>query len=185
MNFQAVEQANGNRIIMCGVFVEIGGLQWTPQQKAKAICKIRDDTGATHNVHIYKGKGELPGPAQANQKHQFSLSTFQGTSQRGPYTGYSGFWQQPQGQQQTSQNAQQGPQNAPQPVNGLQETYNTLEEQSIRQSVVCAYIPNGEPDIQTVKYWVEYIKTGKAPLPPQRQQTEPDAPESDNIPWET
>lgn len=92
MNFQQVEQGNGNLVQMFGTFTEIGGLQYTPQQKAKAICKIRDDTGAEHNVHIYQGKGQLPSLQQFSQRCQFNISTFQGTYKNKPYTGYSGFW---------------------------------------------------------------------------------------------
>lgn len=92
MNFQIVEQNNGNLVQMFGVFTDIGGLQYTPQRKAKAICKIRDDTNVEHTVHIYQGKGQLPGPEHFNQRCQFTLSTFQGNYQGKSYTGYSGFW---------------------------------------------------------------------------------------------
>jgi hypothetical protein len=102
---------------MFGVFTEVGGTQFTPQQKPKAVCKIRDDMGAEHKVHIHQGKGYLPGPTQLNQRCQFSLSTFQGNYQGKPYTGYSGFWNQnaqvqpqaPQQPQQPAQGTTQGP----------------------------------------------------------------------------
>ncbi len=110
MNFQQIEQANGNLVQMFGILTEIGGLQYTPQQKAKAICKIKDDTGVEHKVHIYQGKGQLPGPSQFNQRCQFNLSTFQGNYQGQPYTGYSGFWQgDAQVNQSTPQNTSQAP----------------------------------------------------------------------------
>ena len=44
-------------------------------------------------------------------------------------------------------------------------------EGMVRHGVVCAYIGAGvDPDIQTVKYWTEFIMTGQAPPPP--DQTE-------------
>lgn len=167
MNFQQVEQGNGKLVQMFGVFTEIGGLQYTPQQKAKAICKIRDDTGVEHNVHIYQGKGQLPSPEQFNQRCQFNLSTFQGTYQNKPYTGYSGFWQQPQGQ---SHKPQQGSQNVPQSPNGLKDD---REGKLVRNNLVCAYIQAGkEPIIADVNYWIAFIVTGKAPLPLNKQGSE-------------
>ena len=81
MNFQQVTAANGQKVTMFGVFTEIGGTQFTPQQKAKAICKVTDDSGASHNVHIYQGTGQLPTLQNLNQRSQFSLSTFQGRYQ--------------------------------------------------------------------------------------------------------
>jgi len=108
MNFQAVESGRGNKVTMFGVFMEIGGVQYTPQQKAKSICKIADDNGVSHNVHIYQGTGQLPQPAQLQQRHSFSLSTFEGNYQGKPYTGYSGFWQD------NAQTRQQAPPQAPQ-----------------------------------------------------------------------
>lgn len=113
MDFNAVESGRGNKVTMFGVFMEIGGIQYTPQQKAKSICKIADDNGVSHNVHIYQGTGQLPQPAQLQQRHSFSLSTFEGNYQGKPYTGYSGFWQ---GDAQTRQQAPpQSPQAPQQP----------------------------------------------------------------------
>ena len=50
-----------------------------------------------------------------------------------------------------------------------------------RCKVVCAYLDGGgaEPKIGKVDYWVEYIKTGKAPPPPGQQSQE-----QDNTEWE-
>lgn len=124
MNFQAVEQANGNSVTMFGVFTEVGGVSYTQNQKAKSVCKITDDMGISHRVHIYQGKGQLPTPQQAGQRWQFNLSTFQGTSPGGSYTGYSGFWISSAQVNQPQQNA---PQNIPQggqwtPPKGRQAT---------------------------------------------------------------
>lgn len=105
MNFRAVEANDGDLVTMFGTFIEIGGLQYTPQQKAKAICKIADDNQVTHKVHIYQGNGELPTQAQLNQRQQFNLSTFEGSYQGGAYTGYSGFWAGPAPPQAPTQQA--------------------------------------------------------------------------------
>ena len=116
MNFQAVEQANGNKVTIFGTFTEIGGVQYTSQQKAKAICKVRDTTGVEHKVHIYQGTGQLPAPENLNQRHQFTLSTFQGTYENNPYTGYSGFWNnKARVNQNTPQNSPQSPKPQQQP----------------------------------------------------------------------
>jgi len=118
VNFNAVEANNGNLVDMFGIFTEIGGVQYTANQKAKAICKITDDTGVSHKVHLHKGSGDLPGTSFLQQRHAFSLSTFQGTYQGNIYTGYSGFWKgQAQVQQPPAQNAPQAPQ---QPRQGVQ-----------------------------------------------------------------
>jgi hypothetical protein len=96
---------------MFGTFVEVGGASYSANQKAKAVCKVRDMTGVSHNVHVYQGKGFLPGPQNINQRYEFTLSTFQGSYQGQPYTGYSGFWN---GQAQNAPQQQQAPQQAPQ-----------------------------------------------------------------------
>ena len=115
MNFQAVEQANGNKITIFGTFTEVGGVEYTSQQKAKAICKIRDTTGVEHKVHIYQGTGQLPTTENLNRRYQFTLSTFQGNYQGLPYTGYSGFWNNnAQVNQNVPQNSSRPPQTVPQ-----------------------------------------------------------------------
>lgn len=114
MNFGVVEQNNGNLVSMLGVLTEVGGTTLTTQGKPKAICKIQDDTGVSHNVHIHQGKGLLPTTALLNRKCQFSISTFQGNHQGQSYTGYSGFWNDRAqvGQQSVPQTLQQGPSQA-------------------------------------------------------------------------
>jgi hypothetical protein len=158
MNFQAVEAANGNSVPMQGTFVEIGGAQYTANQKAKAVCKVRDMTGVSHNVHVYKGKGFLPGPQNLNQRYEFSLSTFQGTYQGQPYTGYSGFWNaNGQNQQAPPQHAQQQRQNPPQGNKSDPDARG-----KVRHGVVCAFIQSGqEVHIPLIEYWVNYIMTGE------------------------
>lgn len=170
MNFQAVEANNGNLVDMFGTFVEIGGVQYTDNQKAKAICKIADDNGVAHKVHLYQGKGQLPQPAQLQQRHSFSLSTFQGNYQGQPYTGYSGFWkngtqvnQQPrQSSQQTApQQGQQSPQ---------QRRQGTKSDDMVRiRSMALAYAKDlvvaekiTRPELASVaNEFTAYIMTGR------------------------
>lgn len=124
MNFHAVDANNGNLVDMFGTFMVIGGVQYTPNQKAKAICKIADDNGVSHNVHIHQGNGELPTTSCLQQRHAFSISTFQGNYQNKPYTGYSGFWNnKAKVQQQAPSQPPQGPQQAAQVP---QAPYNAL-----------------------------------------------------------
>jgi hypothetical protein len=194
MNFQAVEAANGNSVPMQGTFVEIGGAQYTANQKAKAICKVRDMTGVSHNVHVYKGKGFLPGPQNLNQRYEFSLSTFQGQYQGQPYTGYSGFWnangQQVQQQQQAPpyQAPQAPPQQAQQPN---KPDWDAISRGKVRCNVVCAYIQSGQdmPGITEINDWVEYIMVGQSPgtvsgSASWNPENEPQgAPQADDIPF--
>lgn len=193
MNFQAVEQANGNKVMIFGTFVEVGGVQYTPQQKAKAICKIRDATGVSHNVHIYQGTGELPIPENLNQRYQFSLSSFEGNYQGKPYTGYSGFWNSnaqvaPKTQQQAPQNVQQPPSRAPQQANALIDARNTSIERQAAFEAACEYCgKRGLDENVIIKVAIAghyFIQTGKNPddIPePDPSITEP--PTGDDIPF--
>lgn len=190
MNFQAVEQANGSSITMFGIFIEVGGVQYTQNQKAKSVCKIRDDTGVEHKAHLYQGTGQLPTPAQLNQRCQFSLSTFQGSYQGKPYTGYSGFWNS---QAQVGQ--QNAPQAPPQPApapNVPQRDYKTKERTSIERQTVwkgaCEYCGRAGIDkeglLAIVKAGHYFIETGNSlyDIPkPDPSVTEP--PTGDDIPF--
>lgn len=165
MNFQQVEQANGNLVTMFGAFTEIGGTQYTSNRAAKAICKIRDDTGETHTVHIYQGKGQLPGTQQLNQRCQFSLSTFQGTRPNGSYTGYSGFWNS--GVQVNQSNQQAPPQQGlpPQKTKQDKPDWDAIAEGKVRHGIVCAAIQSGQikiADEGNIEYWKNYIINGEA-----------------------
>lgn len=163
MNFQSVEAGQGNKVNMFGTFVEIGGVQYTPQQKAKAICKIADDTGVSHNVHIYQGTGQLPQPVNLQQRHSFSLSVFQGTSQRGAYTGYSGFWQD-----KVQVNQQSTPPQPPQAPSQLAEPPKCDDMVRIRSDalgyakdlVVADKIPHANLENVAVEF-TAFIQTGK------------------------
>jgi hypothetical protein len=167
MNFQAVEAANGNRVTMYGTFVEVGAASYTANQKAKAVCKVRDTNGVTHNVHVYQGKGFLPGPQNINQRYEFSLNTFQDSYQGNPYTGYSGFWNSnTQGAQQ--QTPQAPPQQPQQPKSKKDVDWDAISRGKVRCKVVCAFIQkyggrNQEIPIGIIDYWVDYIMTGQGP----------------------
>jgi len=101
MNFQAVQQANGQMVTMFGTIVEFKGEGVNPKsQKPYKKVAITDDSGVKHNVTL---RGNLPDPSLLNQRAQFSLDSYQGNYQGQPYTGYSGFWNNqaqvaPQGQ---------------------------------------------------------------------------------------
>jgi len=114
MNFETVNANNGNLVDMFGTFMEIGGVHYTQNQKAKAVCKIADDNGVSHKVHLHQGNGQLPTPANLQQRHAFSISTFQGTYQGNPYIGYSGFWNSKTKVNQTTQTDPPQPSQAPQ-----------------------------------------------------------------------
>ena len=170
MNFQAVEQANGDSRVMPGVFTEIGGCQYTANQKAKAVCKVRDDTGVEHKVHIYQGKGELPTPQCLEQRYNFNLSMFKGTGQNGPYTGCSGFWAtaplavQPQ-----------APQGSPQPAQATkapERDYDKENRGKCRYGLYCAAIRSGvhptslnedQPTLQAIERLVDKAMNGVGP----------------------
>jgi hypothetical protein len=187
MNFQAVEAANGNSVPMQGTFVEIGSAQYTANQKAKAVCKVRDMTGVSHNVHVYKGKGFLPGPQNLNQRYEFSLSTFQGTYQGQPYTGYSGFWNaNGQNQQAPPQQRAQAP---PQQSQDNKPDWDAISRGKVRCQVVCAFIRkyggrDQEIPISIIEYWVDYIMTGQEPNHSWNPENLPEgAPQEQDTPW--
>lgn len=180
MNFQTVEQAGGEQVSMSGTFVEIGGTQFTVNQKAKAICKIRDTVGASHNVHIYKGKGELPTQLNLGLIYQFNLSTFQGSYQNKPYTGYSGFWNDPaQAGQNTPQPTPQRLQQPAQPTTPPQRQSNVpawqaLDRELVQKDVICALLASRKrPEPNEVKVWVDYIMDGIHPDSKPQYQANP------------
>lgn len=173
-NFSAVDANNGNLVDMFGTFMEIGGVHFSDNQKAKTVCKIADDNGVSHKVHLYQGKGQLPTPAQLQQRHSFSISTFQGTFQGTPYTGYSGFWNnkaqvnqqsQPATQQSTAPpQPQQGTQQARQPVKPKEPDWDAIAEGKVRHGLVCAYIQGGlKLSLEDLEKWKTYIMTGHHP----------------------
>ena len=157
MNFQAVDSANGNNIKIWATMTEHLGVT-QKDGKLKLKCKLRDDDGVTHNAHIHKGKGELPGVEHLNQRMEFNLSTFQGTYQDAIYTGYSGFWSHGTTAPQSAQQA------SPQPAQRTNAPQTGSIDVELRKSVVCAYIAAGAAGaqmlVEEIEYWMEYIKTG-------------------------
>jgi len=123
MNFQTVRQFKGQKddngypvkVDMIGVFEEIGGGAYTPNQKLYCDCKIRDTAQEKHKVRLYVK--ELIPPGLLNKECSFSISAYDGEYQGKPYVGYSGFWNDkviprpqnnPQGQPQRPQTPPQG-----------------------------------------------------------------------------
>ena len=184
MNFAQVKQANGNNVTMFGTFVEVGGVSLTQNQKQVCKCQLTDDNKEQHLVRLY---GTMPTPALLNMRQQFSLSSYQGTNQRGqPYTGFSGFWndramvnQVPSNAPQAPHTMPQTPQNRPQSTNipqpvpqgmKMPDTYAypvTPETADRMARAVCieAILKNGEKPIYSyVTELVDYIRTGKEPM---------------------
>lgn len=80
---------------------------------------------------------------------------------------------------QAPQPAAQRPfaQSQPQP-----RDYDAENKGKIRHGLVCAYISAGvDPNIETVNYWMDYIMTGQAPIPPGQTNY----PDSQVPPWES
>ena len=115
MNFQAVDQANGENVTMWATLANWDGISFSRNNAKLLTCKLKDDNNVEHKCRIYEGKGSLPGQENLNKRLEFSLSCYQGTTQQSqPYTGYSGFWSHG-----TTTSAPQGGQQAPsQPAQG-------------------------------------------------------------------
>ena len=137
MNFQAVRQVKGQKdaknypekVDMIGVFVEIGGGAYTPNQKLFCDCQIRDMVQEKHKVRLYV-KEAIP-LALLNTECSFSISAYDGTftdpqtKQQKTYEGYSGFWndqvlQRPAQGQVTPYQPPQTPPQQPQQTNSAQ-----------------------------------------------------------------
>jgi len=185
MNFQQVIQANGQNVTILATFVEIGGVSFTQNQKQVCKCQLIDDNGEQHLVRIY---GTMPLPTLLNMRQQFSLSSYQGTNQRGqPYTGFSGFWNDRVQVNQVPGNAPPAPYNAPRapqtppqrpnvpppvPRQGMKmpDTYAypvTPETADRMARAVCieALLRNGQKPLYSyVTELVDYIRTGKEPM---------------------
>jgi len=135
MNFQAVQQANGQMITMFGTIVEFKGEGVNPKsQKPYKKVAITDDSGVKHNVTL---RGNLPDPSLLNQRAQFSLNSYQGNHQGQPYTGYSGFW---------NNQAQVAPQGQPSGAAQGSLTYTPVNQpQGQQQPPQQAYTPPVKP----------------------------------------
>lgn len=68
-----------------------------------------------------------------------------------------------------------------QPATEPKVDWDAIAKGKTRCSIACAYIASGkEPEIKLVDYWLEYIMTGQAPMPPAKTTTEQTAPSSDS-----
>ena len=201
MNFQQVKQANGNNVTMFGTFDEIGGVSLTNNQKQVCKCHIADDSGEKHLVRLY---GTMPHVNLLRMRQEFSLSSYQGTNQRGqPYTGFSGFWndraqvnQVPQDAPQAPHTIPQTPQNRPQQPNvpqqaprpqgmNMPDTYAypvtpETARRMARTAFITAILRNGQKPLYSyITELVEYSYTGKEPM------KAVDEPEQTEQEWET
>ncbi len=166
MNFQAVLQAKGNNVTMFGTFNEIGGIALTQNQKQVSKCKITDDNSEKHTVNIY---GTMPLPTMLNMRAQFSLSSYEGTTQQGQaYTGYSGFWNdrvnvQQQGQPTQQQAPQSSPQRPQQPAQGKNKPdWDAIAAGKVRHGILCAMLSGGiAVDYAEVLLHTEFVISGK------------------------
>ncbi len=168
MNFQAVDQANGENVTMWATMTSWEGIAFTPNQAKYLMCKLTDDNGVDHKCRIYEGKGALPGQEHLNKRMEFSIGSYQGNYKGNPYTGYSGFWSH--GAVNKPQDSPQSPQSPAQPTNPPQQGNNDVD---IRKCIVCAHIAaNIKPLVENIEYWMEYIKTGIDASLPENKPTE-------------
>ena len=153
MNWQTVEQANGQNVPMNGTITEICG-EGVNEKSGKPWKKVKVNDGTKiHNVTL---RGDtLPGPDALNKLSSFTLATYQGTYQNKAYTGYSGFWNgvaqgQPQQPQQQSYH----------PVEKKEPDWDKIAEGKVRSIVVCAGIQSGQLKCATpaaVDYWTDFV----------------------------
>lgn len=177
MNFQAVEQANGNDVTINAIATALGATEYTKQKGTPFMkCKLTDANGRTENVTIWQGKGHpIPGSMQG-QTLSFNLNC----KVSGQYTNYGGFWnasaqvapiqaqatpQPQQGQQQPTQRP-----NAPQPRDYDAENRGKIRTQFVKAAIISGQIVIGPNLTEDMNYWTEYAMTGQVPLPPAREQ---------------
>ena len=165
MNFQAVQQANGQTVSMQGRIIELSGLSYNSNQKQMKKCKVTDTAGVSHKVTIYGNN--MPEEFALNQVSDFILSSYQGTYQGKQYTGYSGFWNgvsQNQQQQQPPHQAPPGFQQAAAKMGKKEPDWDAIAEGKVRHGIVCAAIQakqvlcTCEADVNK---WTDYVM-GKA-----------------------
>lgn len=127
MNFQTVEQANGNNIDMFATITELNESGYSKSNKPYQKITIIDDAGVKHKVTI-RGSN-LPTVAVLNQRQAFTLSIWR--NPQSGNTGYSGFWNPKTAVGQTAgfQQPPQMPQNPPQATNYSQPAPNTTDSE--------------------------------------------------------
>ncbi len=168
MNFQQVKEANGQNVTMFGTFNEIGGVSLNQNQKQVCKCQITDDAGEKHLIRIYNQN--MPTPALANMRQQFTLSSYQGQTQKGqPYTGFSGFWDdRAQVEQTVPLNAPQAPHTIPQAPQTTPQRPNVPPQapQGMKMPDTYAYpvTPETARRMARVALMVATLRDGKAPL---------------------
>lgn len=171
MNFQAVDQNNGENVTMWATLSKWEGIAFTTNQAKYLSCKLVDDNGVEHKCRIYEGKGTLPGQECLNQRLEFNISSYQGNYKGQPYTGYSGFWSH--GATKGSQNTQQAPSQPAQATNYQQPAPQGKKEPAkeddaykmVRDNVTCSFIQSGELKLDdlsievatAINKWVNFI----------------------------
>lgn len=182
MNFQAVDQEAGKNVTMWATLSTWDGISFSTNNAKLLTCKLVDDNGVEHKCRIYEGKGSLPGQEHLNKRIEFSISSYQGTYQGNPYTGYSGFWSH--GAVKTSQDTCQSP---PQPAGATKAPQQVNNDVEIRKCVVCAYLASGNrPLAEDVEYWMRFIGTGIDASLPQNvnpENTNERAAQDNDVPW--
>lgn len=147
MNFKSVQQGNGQNVIMQGRILEFKGegvgTPSNPNGKPWKKVKAQDQDGEVHTVTI---RGNLPPVDAVNKPASFTISTFQGTYQGQPYTGYSGFcdvlpdYGPPQqtygGQQPPSPQPRQAPSQPRQSTNAEKPDWDAKDRHIVRQNTL-------------------------------------------------
>ena len=180
MNFQAVRQVKGQKdakdypvkVDMIGIFAEIGGGAYTPNQKLFCDCQIRDTAQEKHKVRLYI-KEAIP-LSLLNTECSFSISAYDSEFKGTPYVGYSGFWNDKviSRPQSNPQAPPQSPQTPPQQANGNSGIITQVQ-----------LIQLAERFIQAIEYVVHgNIEPPKSNVNPDYVGDEP-APTDDDIPF--
>lgn len=176
MNFAEVRNIKGQKdesnfprkLDMFATFTEIQGLSYNTNGTGVVKCKLRDETGETHPVTIYR-KEPIPGQMM-NQRAQFSIYSYDGNYQNKQYIGYAGLWNDRANVNQP----QTPPQSAPQPTNnGRDATGTSIERQATWKGacrVVAAMMQHSDaPGLPEIKEYLaelcvmghDWIATGQ------------------------
>ena len=177
MNWQTVEQANGQNAQMNGTITEFCG-EGINEKSGKPWKKVKvTDGNKIHNVTL---RGDtLPGPDALDKPSSFTLATYQGTYQNKQYTGYSGFWN---GLAQGQPAPQGFSQSAQKLGNKKQEPdWDKIAEGKVRCNVVCSGIQSGQLECKTpaaVDYWTDFVM--------RHEEIQPESPDGpDYLPEDT
>ena len=125
------------------------------------------------NIVILTAQGDFKGRigtkkpyTQADIGSEGQWDTEEGNSQQGPYNKLKKHYDQPYGQQAQQQAPQQQAQGQSQQQ---KPDWDAIALGKVRHGIVCAFIQRGgeQPSTQQIEYWVQYVMTGKPPLPPE------------------